>query len=89
MLRLENAIRKLTSLPASTFRLKQRGELREGNWADLVIFDPETVNDPATDGDPHHYAVGIPYVLVNGIQVVAEGEFTGTKPGMALRHAAN
>jgi N-acyl-D-amino-acid deacylase len=89
VLRLEDAIRKMSSLPANSFRLKQRGELREGNWADIVVFDAETVNDPATYGDPHHYAVGIPYVLVNGVPVVVDGEHTGAKPGMGLRHGMN
>jgi len=89
VLRLEDAIRKMSSLPANSFRLKQRGELREGNWADIVVFDPEKVSDPATFGDPHHYAVGIPYVLVNGVPVVKNGEHTGAKPGMGLRHELN
>jgi N-acyl-D-amino-acid deacylase len=89
VLRLEDAIRKMSSLPANSFRLKQRGELREGNWADLVVFDPEKVSDPATYGDPHHYAVGIPHVLVNGVPVVKDGEHTGAKPGQGLRHQAN
>jgi len=85
VLRLEDAIRKMTSLPANSFRLKQRGELREGNWADIVIFDPEKVNDPATYNDPHHYAVGIPYVLVNGVLVINDSEHTAATPGHALR----
>ena len=85
VLRLEDAIRKMSSLPANTFRLKQRGELREGNWADIVVFDPDKVSDAATFGDPHHYALGIPYVLVNGVPVVSNSEHTGAKPGMGLR----
>jgi N-acyl-D-amino-acid deacylase len=87
-LRLEDAIRKMTSLPASAFRLERRGELRESNWADIVVFDPEKVSDPATYNDPHHYAVGIPYVLVNGVPVIKDNEHTGARPGMALRHKA-
>lgn len=86
VLRLEEAIRKMTSLPANSFRLKQRGELREGNWADIVVLDPERVNDPATYSDPHHYAAGLPYVLVNGVPVIKDGEHTGAKPGQVLRH---
>ena len=86
VLRLEDAIRKMSSLPANTFRLKERGELREGNWADIVIFDPEKVSDPSTFNDPHHYAVGIPYVLVNGVPVINANEHSGAKPGMVLRH---
>ena len=88
VLRLEDAIRRMTSLPANSFRLKQRGELREGNWADIVVFDPNKVNDPATYNDPHHYAVGIPHVLVNGVLVIKESEHTGAKPGMGLRQLA-
>jgi N-acyl-D-amino-acid deacylase len=86
VLRLEDAIRKMTSLPANTFRLKDRGLLKEGFWADVVIFDPEKVTDPAAFNDPHHYATGIPHVLVNGIPVVADSEHTGARPGMGLRH---
>lgn len=88
VLRLEDAIRKMTSLPANSFRLKQRGELREGNWADIVVFDPGNVRDPATFTDPHHYAAGIPYVLVNGVLVINQGQHTRAKPGMVLRHFA-
>jgi N-acyl-D-amino-acid deacylase len=86
VLRLEDAIRKMTSLPANSFRLKQRGELREGNWADIVVFDPEKVNAPATYNDPHHYAVGFAHVLVNGMLVIKGGVHTGIKPGHVLRH---
>ncbi|MSU59832.1 MAG: D-aminoacylase [Pedosphaera sp.] len=88
VLRLEDAIRKMTSLPANTFQLKQRGELRDGNWADIVVFDPEKITDPATYNDPHHYATGIPHVLVNGVPVIKDNEHTGAKPGMGLRHVA-
>src|SRR5205814_10297708 len=70
VLRLEDAIRKMTSLPANTFHFKGRGELREGNWADIIVFDPEKVRDQAEYKDPHHYAVGIPYVIVNGAVVI-------------------
>ncbi|MDB6122170.1 MAG: N-acyl-D-aspartate/D-glutamate deacylase [Pedosphaera sp.] len=86
VLKLEEAIRKMTTLPAQTLRLKDRGQLREGNWADLVIFDPATVQDLATYKDPHHYAAGIPYVVVNGVMVVKNGEHTGARPGKPLRH---
>lgn len=86
VLRLEDAIRKMTSLPANTFRLTDRGLLKEGFWADIVVFDPEKVTDPAAFNDPHHYATGIPYVLVNGVAVVANGEHTGAKPGMGLKN---
>ncbi len=86
VLRLEDAIRKMTSLPANTFQFKQRGELREGNWADITIFDPEKVSDPATYADPHHYATGIPYVLVNGVLTIQNSAHTGAKAGTGLRH---
>lgn len=86
VLRLEDAVRKMTSLPANTFRLKDRGLLKEGCWADLTIFDPAKVNDPAAFNDPHHYAVGIPYVLVNGVAVIADSKHTGAKPGHGLKH---
>ena len=85
-LRLEEAIRKMTSLPANAFRLERRGQLCEGNWADIVVFNPEKVDDPATYNDPHHYAVGISYVLVNGVAVIKDNEHTVARPGMALRH---
>ena len=87
VLRLEDAIRKMTSLPANTFHFQGRGELREGNWADIVIFDPGKVQDTSTYKDPHHYAVGIPYVLVNGVVVLKDGVHTGAKAGQALRHS--
>jgi N-acyl-D-amino-acid deacylase len=86
VLRLEDAIRKMTSLPANTFHFKGRGELREGNWADIVVFDPDKVQDNSTYKEPHHYATGIPYVLVNGIPVIMNGEDTGAKAGQALRN---
>ncbi len=88
VLRLEDAIRKMTSLPANTFQFKQRGELREGNWADITIFDPEKITDPATYNDPHHYAVGIPCVLVNGVVTIQNNAHTGAKAGVGLPHLA-
>jgi N-acyl-D-amino-acid deacylase len=86
VLRLEDAIRKMTSLPANTFHFKGHGELREGNWADIVVFDPDKIQDNSTYKDPHHYATGIPYVLVNGVPVIMNNEHTGAKAGQALRH---
>ena len=74
----------MTSLPAQTFQIKDRGLIREGNWADLTLFDPEEVDSQATYVDPHHYADGIPYVLVNGVLVVKEGKPTGALPGQAI-----
>ncbi|EEF57852.1 N-acyl-D-amino-acid deacylase family protein [Pedosphaera parvula] len=85
-LKLEDAIRKMTTLPAQTFQFKDRGQLREGNWADLTIFDPEKVQDNATYKEPHHYPSGIPFVIVNGVAVIKNGELTGERPGKALRH---
>lgn len=86
VLRLEDAIRKMTSLPARTFHLDGRGELREGNWADLAVFDPNTVTDNATYKDPHHYATGFRYVFVNGVLLVDNDAHTEARPGMVLRH---
>ena len=88
LLRLEDAIRRMTSLPARTFRLPQRGELREGNWADLVVFDAATVSDHATYTDPHHCATGFRYVFVNGVLVIEDDRHTGARPGAILRHIA-
>ena len=86
VLRLEDAIRKMTSLPATTFRFAERGELHPGYWADLTVFDPETVADHATYADPHHYATGMRYVFVNGVLVVDNDQPTGARPGHVLRH---
>ena len=82
---LEDAIRKMTTLPARTFSLKDRGEIRPGNWADLVLFDPDKVTDKATFEAPHQYSQGFDYVFVNGSAVIAEGKRTGAQPGMAVR----
>ena len=76
----------MTSLPAATFRLKDRGVLREGAWADVAVFDPAKVQDNATFNDPHHYATGFAWVLVNGIPVVKSDQHTGARPGRMLRH---
>ncbi|MEI9866296.1 MAG: amidohydrolase family protein [Limisphaerales bacterium] len=88
VLRLEDAIRKMTSLPANTFQFSGRGELHPGWVADITVFDPAKVNSPATFTDPHHYAEGIPYVLVNGVMVIKNSQGTGARPGQALRHVA-
>jgi N-acyl-D-amino-acid deacylase len=87
LLSLEDAIRRMTSLPAATFRLKGRGSLREGNWADVVVFDPATVQDRSQFEDPHHYATGFACVLVNGVVVVRNDKQTQARPGQVLRHA--
>lgn len=86
LLRLEDAIRRMTSLPAATFRLKDRGMVREGAWADLVVFDPAKVQDHATYAKPHQFATGFAWVLVNGEPVVKNDGHTKERPGMALRH---
>ncbi len=84
VLTLEDAVRKMTSLPAQTLRLKDRGLLREGYWAEVVVFDPNTVSDPATYENPHQYAKGVPYVLVNGTVVIDKGNHTGARPGKVI-----
>lgn len=84
-IRLEDAIRKMTSLPAQTFRLKDRGILKPGFAADIVIFDPQTINDPASYVAPHAYAIGFTAVIVNGKVVVRNDEHTGIRSGVPLR----
>jgi N-acyl-D-amino-acid deacylase len=88
LISLEDAVRKMTSLPAQTFGLRDRGMLREGMAADLVVFDDAAVSDPATFDKPHQYAVGFSYVVVNGEVVLDSGRMTGARPGAALRHAS-
>ena len=87
VLTLEEAVRKMTSLPADQFRFADRGRIAPGYFADIVLFDRATVGDPATFDKPHAYASGIPYVLVNGVVVVKNAEQTGAKPGVALTPA--
>ncbi|HLF48889.1 MAG TPA: amidohydrolase family protein, partial [Methylomirabilota bacterium] len=85
VLTLEAAVRKMTALPAARLGLADRGVLRVGAKADVVLFDPERVADLATYEDPHQYARGIEGVLVNGRVVVDGGEHTGALPGQVLR----
>jgi N-acyl-D-amino-acid deacylase len=85
VLRMEEAIRKMTSLPAMRYGIKDRGILKEGMRADMVLFDPDTIADKATFTHPHQYAVGIDWVIVNGKAVIKEGKHTGERPGMVLR----
>lgn len=85
LLTLENAIRKMTSFPAQKLRLKDRGLLRKGMWADITVFNPEKIEDKATYASPHQYPVGIKYVIVNGKVVIANGKHTRELPGKALR----
>ncbi|MEW6212866.1 MAG: D-aminoacylase [Acidobacteriota bacterium] len=81
---LEEAIRKLTSLPATNLGLDRRGYLKRGYFADVVVFDPKEIADRATFERPHQYAVGMKHVFVNGVHVLKDGEHTGAKPGRAL-----
>jgi N-acyl-D-amino-acid deacylase len=81
---LPEAVRRLSALPATNLGLDHRGFLKEGMFADVVVFDPATVADRATFDKPHQYAVGMKHVFVNGVQVIKDGEHTGAKPGRAL-----
>jgi N-acyl-D-amino-acid deacylase len=82
---LEDAVRASTSLPAQILGLRDRGMIREGFHADLVVFDLETIEDTATFFEPHQYADGIDFVLVNGEFIVDKGEFTWERPGRVLK----
>jgi N-acyl-D-amino-acid deacylase len=82
---LEEAVRRLTSFPAATLKIKQRGSLKEDYFADLAIFDPNKIQDHATFEKPHQYATGMVHVFVNGTQVLENGEHTGAKPGRVVR----
>jgi N-acyl-D-amino-acid deacylase len=81
---LEEAIYRLTSLPAANLKIKKRGALKVGNFADVVVFDPNTVNDHATFESPHQFATGMHHVFVNGTPVLKEGEHTGATPGRVV-----
>ncbi len=85
LLTLAEAIRKLSKLPAVNLRIKNRGELKTGNFADIVIFDPARVKDNASFEKPHQYAEGIMHVWVNGVQVLSEGNHTGATPGRFVK----
>lgn len=85
LLPLEAMVKKMTSIPAVRFGFTRRGVLQAGNFADIVVFDPDKVRDKATWANPHQYPEGIPYVLVNGKVVVRDGEHTGNMPGAVLR----
>ena len=89
LIRLEEAIRKMTSLSAQRFGIKDRGMIREGNWADITIFDPDTIIDKATFEDPFHYPEGISHVLINGQVVLENGEYRSElHPGRVLRRSS-
>jgi N-acyl-D-amino-acid deacylase len=81
---LQDAVRRMSGLPAANLGLDHRGLLKEGYFADVVVFDPKTIADKATYEAPHQYAVGMKQVFVNGVQVIKNGEHTGAKPGRAL-----
>ncbi len=81
---LQEAIRRLTALPAENLRLDRRGKLIAGHYADIVIFDPEKISDHATFAKPQQFSTGMVHVLVNGTQVLKDGEHTGAKPGRAV-----
>jgi N-acyl-D-amino-acid deacylase len=82
---LEKAVKKMTSVPAMRLQLKDRGLIKAGYWADIVVLDPETIADTATYLDPYKYPIGIEHVLVNGAPVIRDGEHTGALPGKSLR----
>jgi len=82
---LEEAIRRLTSLPAANLKLERRGMLAPGHFADVVVFDPATIQDRATFARPHQYATGVVHLFVNGVQVLRDGEHTGARPGRVVR----
>jgi N-acyl-D-amino-acid deacylase len=81
---LAEAVRRLSGLPATNLGLDHRGFIKQGMFADLVVFDPQTIADRATFEQPHQYSVGVKHVFVNGVQVLKDGEHTGSKPGRAL-----
>jgi dihydroorotase/N-acyl-D-amino-acid deacylase len=85
VLTVEDAIRKFTALPAQRMRFTDRGVLKQGMWADVVIFDPNTIRDLATFEQPNQLSQGMDYVLVNGVPVIADGKMTGSLPGKVIR----
>jgi N-acyl-D-amino-acid deacylase len=85
LLTLPDAIRKMSALPAQRVRIIDRGVLKQGMWADIVVFDPTTIHDVATYENPNQLSVGMQYVLVNGVPVIADGKMTGALPGHVLR----
>ncbi len=85
LMSLEEAVRRLTSLPASNLKIKKRGSLSVGNYADVVVFDPARIQDNATFENPHQYATGVFHVFVNGVQVLKDGDHTGAMPGKVVR----
>jgi N-acyl-D-amino-acid deacylase len=88
LLTLEDAIRKFTALPAQRMRLADRGVIKQGLWADVVVFDPDQIADKATFENPNQLSVGMRFVLVNGVPVIADGQPTNALPGKVLRGAS-
>jgi N-acyl-D-aspartate/D-glutamate deacylase len=84
LLSMEQAIRSASGLPAEMLGFKDRGLIKEGYVADVVVFDPETIEDKATFDDPHQYSEGILHVLIGGVSVIKNGEFTGVLAGKPL-----
>jgi N-acyl-D-amino-acid deacylase len=84
VLTLEDAVHRLSGLPATNLGLEGRGFLKEGMYADVTVFDPATIADTATYEKPHSYAVGMKHVFVNGVQVLRDGEHTNATPGRAV-----
>jgi len=85
LITLEEAVRRLTTLPATNLKIKERGAIKAGYFADVVVFDPAKVRDYATPDKPHQYSTGMVHVFVNGEQVLKDGEHTGAKPGRVVR----
>jgi len=85
VLSLPDAIRKFTALPAQREHLTDRGVIKQGMWADLVVFDPQAIRDVATYENPNQLSEGMSYVIVNGVPVIDEGRMTGKLPGKVLR----
>ena len=85
ILSMQEAIRRLTSFPAETLKLDRRGKLQHDYFADVVVFDPNKIQDHATFEQPHQYSTGVAHVFVNGVQVLKDGEHTSAKPGRFVR----
>jgi N-acyl-D-aspartate/D-glutamate deacylase len=83
---LADAVRRMTSLPANILRLHDRGRIAVGMRADLLVFDPEKLQDNATYEKPLQYATGVDHMFVNGVAVISEGRLTGARPGTVIRH---
>jgi N-acyl-D-amino-acid deacylase len=83
---LEEAVRRMTSLPATKFNLKDRGLIMEGKFADILVFDENTIQDLSVYDNPHQFSKGIHYVLVNGQLVIENEKHNGKRPGVALRN---